>query len=537
MVDTEAKLPVAQLEPAPRSPRSPRIPALDWGILLVALLSLVALAPLFYPGFFYSHRGLFAAYEVVGLASAPSLTWLPTLAADPTLAQGPLPYWLARLLLLGGIAPTGTIKIVFGASILAATLGTYVLARRLTAQATVPPGPVSWPGLVAATTLAGMPFLAGMVYARGNLAEACALGLVSWALWASLAATGGRAEEPEPALLPVLASAALWTAIGLAHLGLQLASLVLLLALRPRREGWAGPLGGLVLAGAAWAAIAARQPLLLSRSSSAALDLQQVFSPVVSDALLPQEGLTLSLGPLAALAALLTLAPLGVRRPLGLVGAAALLIGLALAVALPLWERLPAVFSQPYQLLGVAGLALALALARLVQEADLARPAAATAIAALALIAGYPAFTFQPVQVREPTRFAPAFVDQEIVLLETELRVAAARPGGIITIVLVWQGRAPIGRDLTVFTHLQDRAHRVVAQHDGPPVDGRRPTSGWRPGEVLVDFRQIRIPDDARPGLYQVVAGMYLPATGDRVGIRTGARTSDALLLGEFEVR
>ncbi|MFN8533567.1 MAG: hypothetical protein U0556_08480 [Dehalococcoidia bacterium] len=539
MVDTEA------------NPRSlPAVPAnqallsgdrfgrrLDWGLLLAALFAAFAIGPLLYPGFFYSHRGLFAPYEVVGLSQAPAASWLPTLAGDPSLSQGPLPYWAARLLLFAGIAPTGAIKVIFAVSMIAATTGAYVLTRRLARPTNDEPGPVSWPGLVAAATVGGLPFLAGLVYARGNLAEAWTLGLLPWALWSSLASTRLVDGEREPALVPIIVGAALWAAAGLGNVGLTIAGLVLLAVLRPRREGWAGPSGGLVLAGALWAVIAARQPLSFALGPVAPLDLQQVFSPVVSDALRPRDGLTVSLGPVAALALLLTLSPLGARRPVGLAVFALIAITASLAVTSPVWERMPALVSQPYQLLGAAGLALALAAGLLLQAFHQARPMAAAAISVLALVAGSPAFTFQPVAVQEPTAFNPYLVDGNIVLLESGLQAGDARPGGSVVVLLVWQGRAPVGRNLTVFTHLQDQAHVVVAQHDGPPVDGRRPTSGWRQGEALVDFHQIQIPADLPPGRYQVVAGMYVPATGDRVGMLANGRTSDAILLGEVEIR
>jgi hypothetical protein len=317
----------------------------------------------------------------------------------------------------------------------------------------------------------------------------------------------------------------------------MLAGLVLLAVLRPGREGWAAPVGGVVLAGAVWAVIASRQPIVLTPPAVSPISVQQVLAPVVADTLRPQDRFTVSLGPVALLFLVLSFAPLGVRRPVRLVLTASGLIGLSLAVAAPLWERLPAVVGQPYQLLGVAGIALAVAGASLIRSLGLGRPMTATAIAVLALVAGAPAFSAQPVALREPTTFAPHIVDGAMVLLETGLQVDGARPGGTITVLLVWQGRQPVGRDLTVFTHLQNSAHVVVAQHDGPPVDGRRPTSGWRPGEAHLDFHQIRIPANLPPGRYQVVAGMYVPATGDRVGILApNGRTSDAILLGEVDI-
>jgi hypothetical protein len=531
VVDTQVKpqpppvLPEHLDRPAPRH-------ALDWGVLLAALLTLFAIGPLLYPGFFVSERGLIPLYEVVGLAERPSATWLPRLADDPTLAQGPLPYWAARLLLFVGLAPSGAVKVVFGLSLVLAAVGAYLLARRLARQPADPPQPVCWPALVAAAIVAALPPLAGAVYLRGNLAEAWALGMLPLALWTSLAAMRVVAGEPEPDVPTIVTGALLWGSIGLAHVGLLLAGLAVLAALRPRAAGWTGPAGGVVLAGAVWMVIASRQPIALGPAPIPVLDPAQVVAAPLTDAAAG------SLGPVAALVLLLSFAPLGVRRPVALALVAAGLIVLSLAPMAPVWQRLPALVSQPAQLLGVAGIALAIAAAWLVRSSDLGRSLPATALAVTALVAGAPAFEAPPLAIREPTAFTPHLVDRDILLLEARLEADDVRPGGMLTVVLVWQGRRPIERDLTVFTHLQNSAHVVVAQHDGPPVDGRRPTSGWRPGEPHLDLHRIRIPDRLPPGRYQVVAGMYLPATGDRVGILApNGRTSDAILLGELDIR
>lgn len=531
MVDTQVKP-----QPAPALPehldRQSTSHALDWGVLLAALLTLFAIGPLLYPGFFVSERGLITLYEIVGLAERPSATWLPRLADDPTFTQGPLPYWAARLLLLVGITPSVAVKVVFGLSLVLAAVGIYLVARRLVRQPPDHPEPICWPALVAAAMAAALPPLAGAVYVRGDLAEAWALGLLPLALWTSLAATRLVEGEPEPEVPTIVTGALLWSGIGLAHVGLLLAALPVLAALRPRAAGWTGPAGGGVLAGAVWIVIASRQPIGLGPSPVPVLDpVQVIASPLAHSA-------AGSLGPVAALVLLLSFAPLGVRRPLALALVAAGLSVMSLSLTAPVWQQLPALVSQPTQLLGVAGIALAIAAAWLVRAYELGRPLPATALAVMALVAGAPAFEALPLAIREPTTFTPHVVDRDILLLEARLEADDVRPGGTLKVVLVWQGRRPIERDLTVFTHLQNSAHVVVAQHDGPPVDGRRPTSGWRPGEPHLDIHPIRIPDPLPAGRYQVVAGMYVPATGDRVGILApNGRTSDAILLGELDIR
>jgi hypothetical protein len=94
--------------------------------------------------------------------------------------------------------------------------------------------------------------------------------------------------------------------------------------------------------------------------------------------------------------------------------------------------------------------------------------------------------------------------------------------GQLLTVTLVWQAGATPARDATVFVHLQDADGRLVAQHDGPPAEGRRPVTGWLPGEVIVDRHGIALPVDLPAGTYQLGAGLYDPETGERWLARQG---------------
>ncbi|MEZ4517414.1 MAG: hypothetical protein R3C44_11485 [Chloroflexota bacterium] len=57
-----------------------------------------------------------------------------------------------------------------------------------------------------------------------------------------------------------------------------------------------------------------------------------------------------------------------------------------------------------------------------------------------------------------------------------------------LPVTLVWQAEAEPTADYLTFVHLVSaETGDIVSQADRVPVDGLRPTSGWRPGEVLVD--------------------------------------------------
>ncbi|MFN2251497.1 MAG: glycosyltransferase family 39 protein [Anaerolineae bacterium] len=55
-----------------------------------------------------------------------------------------------------------------------------------------------------------------------------------------------------------------------------------------------------------------------------------------------------------------------------------------------------------------------------------------------------------------------------------------------------------------------------VAQHDGAPSGGARPTTSWRPGETIVDEHQLALPRDLEPGTYLLIAALYAPEAPGR---------------------
>ncbi len=92
-------------------------------------------------------------------------------------------------------------------------------------------------------------------------------------------------------------------------------------------------------------------------------------------------------------------------------------------------------------------------------------------------------------------------------------------PGSEITtaqplmLTLQWQaleGTSPL--DYLVFTHLLAEDGHLIAQHDGSPAAGARPTTGWTAGETIVDTHPMSFHDAAYTGPATIVVGMYDPA-------------------------
>ena len=105
----------------------------------------------------------------------------------------------------------------------------------------------------------------------------------------------------------------------------------------------------------------------------------------------------------------------------------------------------------------------------------------------------------------------------QITLLGYDLPDGRVKPGKPLPITLYWQAQGPIDVAYTVFTHLLGPEERVVAQKDNVPQDGAAPTTGWLPGEVIVDEYQIPVPSDFPPGPFQIEVGMYDPVAGERL--------------------
>ncbi|RME78146.1 MAG: DUF2723 domain-containing protein [Chloroflexi bacterium] len=125
--------------------------------------------------------------------------------------------------------------------------------------------------------------------------------------------------------------------------------------------------------------------------------------------------------------------------------------------------------------------------------------------------------------------------------LQVSLSECAETPEGcLLHFELYWQGISEMDRLYYVFLHLVDAQGQIVAQHDRVPGRrGKQPTTGWLPGEVVLDPIDLRLPSDLPPGRYSLRVGMYLPPDGPRLLILdgTGQPAGDFVEMGAVEVR
>lgn len=89
---------------------------------------------------------------------------------------------------------------------------------------------------------------------------------------------------------------------------------------------------------------------------------------------------------------------------------------------------------------------------------------------------------------------------------------------GRLELRLFWQARAATRRPLSVSVHLVDRSGAMVAQHDGTPAEGGRPTTEWTPGELVIDRHELEPPPSARGFLWAEI-GLYDPTSGLREAV------------------
>jgi hypothetical protein len=97
-----------------------------------------------------------------------------------------------------------------------------------------------------------------------------------------------------------------------------------------------------------------------------------------------------------------------------------------------------------------------------------------------------------------------------------------------LQVTLRWSALDYVAEDYTVFVHLvaPQEGDRIISQGDGPPLDGRWPTSLWLPGLSLDDEHRVPLDSGLPPGGYDLLVGLYDPQTDRRLPLADG---SDAL--------
>ncbi len=509
---------------------------LELNLALIVLLSVFAIAPLIYPGFFQTHSGFAPVFNLYDLERTlwRSWSWVPQVTQPWNMlaGEGRLPYLLAEALRWLGMGGEEAIMGTYMLGFLASGLGMYILGKRLS-------GPAG--GLLAALVYVYLPFHLATVYVRGAFAEAWAFALYPFVLlcWAEYLERRN--------LLWAGAAVLAFTALASTHLGLAILYAFFLIAfvlvLGPSRRAKKEAL--LLLVVSLVAGVLVNLPAALVEGLPVGGDAEFAEHFVYPFQLLSEswgygasvpgwdDGLPLQLGlastGLTMVAGLLALGQRGAsrdpRRRAGFFVAAALvMVLLVMYPASGLWRisRLSWTLDYPWQLLGLVGFATSLASGAAVLLAPtLRRLPWLSVLIILVVLASYGYLSPRFTELRVGGSPVGIFGDQ-VVLLSYQ-REGPLRHGATVRLTMDWQGLRQMTNDYTVFVHVVDEEGTIWAQRDGVPVDGGRPTSSWELGEIVRDEYEIMIPVDGPREGYSVQAGLYDGETGVRLPVSGGA--------------
>lgn len=128
--------------------------------------------------------------------------------------------------------------------------------------------------------------------------------------------------------------------------------------------------------------------------------------------------------------------------------------------------------------------------------------------------------------IAKPQEQMAAQLGDVTTLLGYDLSLPATelQPGSQFTVTLYYRVDQTMEQDLTHFVQLFSPDLGMAAQRDGPPQQGANPTWAWIPGEVVVDTFILQVRDDAMPGEYQLMVGLYNPVDGSRLPVQDAHR-------------
>ncbi len=130
-------------------------------------------------------------------------------------------------------------------------------------------------------------------------------------------------------------------------------------------------------------------------------------------------------------------------------------------------------------------------------------------------------------RIAQPENAVDVAFGEQIGLRGYDLSADTVSPGDVLRLRLFWSAEVQPTTNYSLFVHLTaaDDPTDIIAQHDGPPVNGTRLTPTWTdPDEVLVsDEITLAIPAEAAPGEYALRLGLYDFTTGVRLNTSDGA--------------
>lgn len=109
-------------------------------------------------------------------------------------------------------------------------------------------------------------------------------------------------------------------------------------------------------------------------------------------------------------------------------------------------------------------------------------------------------------------------LDGEVSLVGYVTHPAVLQAGSAITVTLAWEPHGALVTDYASYIHLLAGDGQTIAQSDHQPGGVFYPTRLWQPGERLWDDHVLALPANLPAGPYELRAGLYHPATMERLG-------------------
>ncbi len=83
----------------------------------------------------------------------------------------------------------------------------------------------------------------------------------------------------------------------------------------------------------------------------------------------------------------------------------------------------------------------------------------------------------------------------------------------MLRLKMAWSTYIPMARNWSLSLRLLDATGRLIAQQDLQPGYGYLPTTLWKPGELVIDYPELSLPEGLAPGAYILRIVAYLRAT------------------------
>jgi hypothetical protein len=134
-----------------------------------------------------------------------------------------------------------------------------------------------------------------------------------------------------------------------------------------------------------------------------------------------------------------------------------------------------------------------------------------------------------------------AVYDGKVELVGATFTPAVLVPGDVTQVKLYFRVLQPLPEDWQVFVHAEDPEGRSTRTNfDHVPAGGRRPTSSWKPGEVVEDTFTVGVPVGTKQRMMDLWIGFWLPRTDGRLPVKntdTIRTDADRVLLARLPVQ